>query len=147
MAEILVKAGDQSPHPAHFKDGDVVTVKDDGHTWGRCQSIDVWVAEGLQGKITTTNEITKETVTVDTSGETADTWPGGFDIIRIPGAPKEDYYYLLETGPVRVRGLPDYASLTKDGNVFVAEATAVDALSTDRIVKVADLAAVAAIKP
>jgi hypothetical protein len=116
MAEILVKAGDQSPHPAHFKDGDVVTIQDDKHQWGRCESLDVWLSEGLK----------------------EEDWPGGFNIIRIPGTPKEDYLYLLEEGPIRVRGLPDYTSLPKDGNVLVAVAADVTALSTDRVVAVAE---------
>ena len=125
MAEILIKVGDQSPHPAHFKDGDVVAVQDDKHQWGRCESLDVWLSEGLK----------------------EDEWPGGFDIIRIPGTPKEDYYYLLETGPVRVRGLPNYVSLTKDGNVLVAAAADVMALSTDRVVAVSESATSTVLKP
>lgn len=106
MAQLLIKAGDQSAHPGQFKDGDVVVVKDDGHVWGRCESLAVWKSDGLDPK----------------------DWPGGFEIVQVPGEPKESYSHLLEEGPVRVRGLPNYKSLAAVGDVRVAMPFAIDAI-------------------
>lgn len=46
MAKLLIRVGDQSSLPDTFKDSDVVAVFDDGHIFGREESLDVWVAEG-----------------------------------------------------------------------------------------------------
>jgi hypothetical protein len=74
MAQILIKIGDQDGRPEFFKDGDPMVVVDDGAPWGRRESKDVWVAEGLAGV---------DADGVDRSGQTAANWPGGFFILRV----------------------------------------------------------------
>jgi hypothetical protein len=74
MAQILIKIGDQDARPEFFKDGDPLFILEDGATWGRRESKDVWIAEGLAG-------IGADGV--DRSGQTAANWPGGFFILRI----------------------------------------------------------------
>jgi len=65
MCEILTKLGDQSTLHCQFRNGDPLYVAEDGHTWGRYESKQQWIAEGLG----------------------AHNWPGGFLIIKIPTVP------------------------------------------------------------
>lgn len=65
MAEILTKLGHQSTLEVQFRSGDPLYVAEDGHPWGRCESKQQWIAEGL--------------------GE--HNFPGKFLIIRVPKIP------------------------------------------------------------
>lgn len=65
MCEILVKLGHQSTLEVQFRHGDPLYVAEDSHTWGRYESKQRWIAEGLG----------------------AHNWPGGFLIIQIPRVP------------------------------------------------------------
>ena len=62
MCEILTKLGHQSTLEVQFRHGDPLYVAEDGHTWGRYESKQQWIAEGLG----------------------AHNWPGGFLIIKVP---------------------------------------------------------------
>jgi hypothetical protein len=74
VAQILIKIGDQDARPEFFKDGDPLVIVEDGAAWGRRESKDVWVAEGLAGV---------DADGVNRSGQTAANWPGGFFILRV----------------------------------------------------------------
>ena len=80
VVELLVKAVDATnPDPEKdrvscYKAGFIVDVKPDGHKWGRQESLQQWLAEGLPR---------------------AD-WPGNFFIIRMTGLPIEKAKALLD---------------------------------------------------
>jgi hypothetical protein len=65
VCEILAKLGHQSELEIQFRHGDPLYVAEDGHGWGRYESKQQWIAEGLG----------------------AHNWPGGFLIIKIPKVP------------------------------------------------------------
>lgn len=65
MAEILIKFGDQGLLVGGFKHGDPIAVREDGHEWGRCESKEVWIAQGNDPAF----------------------WPGSFVMLKIPGTP------------------------------------------------------------
>lgn len=139
MAQLLIAARHLGDHPSNPKLGDVIGVFEDSHQFARGESIDVWIAEGLAGSVTTYSLSTGEPHTVDTSHQTAENYPGHFDVVHVPG-PKEDYLHLIEEGPVRVRGLPNYKSLRKGHhklpNSHVADHSDVKAHVVERVVKV-----------
>lgn len=63
MAELLIRIGDQDTNnPSAFKDGDIVSIYEDGHQWGIGESKQAWLA----------------------AGHTAASWPGIFLIVKIP---------------------------------------------------------------
>lgn len=62
MAQLLVRTVD-GENAQRYMRGDVVAVFEDGHQFGRMESLTVWVAEGRDPK----------------------GWPGGFAIVQIAG--------------------------------------------------------------
>jgi len=64
--EVLVRTVN-GENPKRYMDGDAVVCKPDGWQWGRCESLKVWLSEGLPE-----NE-----------------WPGGFVILVLPGMDQE----------------------------------------------------------
>lgn len=81
MAELIVRLVDNvNPDPAEdlrssWKRGHVIAVQEDGYDWGRKEDIRKWIA----------------------SGETKATWHGMTALILIPGVPKADVEYLLQS--------------------------------------------------
>ena len=65
MCEILTKLGHQSTLDVQFRHGDPLYVTEDNHSWGRYESKQRWIADGLG----------------------AHNWPGGFLIIKVPEVP------------------------------------------------------------
>jgi len=77
MAELLIRTQnnahvDPRKDRATYKRGDVVVVMPDGHVWGRLESKQQWVSEGLP----------------------ENAWPGGFVVVKVPG-PVSDYADLV----------------------------------------------------
>lgn len=76
-----------------WKRGMVVTVQEDGWTWGRMESKQVWIAEG----------------------NAAAEWPnqGRMGIVKIPGVPAAKALALLEPQDVDDAGVPYYENLAE----------------------------------
>lgn len=81
MCELLLQlVSHVNPDPAQDlagsgKRGYVVHIEDDGFAWGVMESIEAWVAKGFD----------------------PDGFPGTFAIIKIPGTPKADMEYLIQS--------------------------------------------------
>lgn len=73
MPSLLVRTVN-GENALRYADGDVVTVRPDGHVWGRMESLAVWLAEGRAR---------------------AD-WPGGFAVVTIPDLPDNEARGLAE---------------------------------------------------
>jgi hypothetical protein len=67
MAEILIRAKTNGPTGVHWQRGDIVFIADDGHSWGRLETLAAWVA----------------------AGGTATNWPADFYLLKIPGVARE----------------------------------------------------------
>jgi hypothetical protein len=63
MAEILFMNRTNGPDAAHWKIGDIVAVKEDGHEWGLEESKSKWIAAGRIGA----------------------EWTGAFFLLKLPG--------------------------------------------------------------
>lgn len=86
MAEILIRiVNNTNSDPVKdawcYKAGDPVLVMPDNWVWGRCESKAQWIADG----------------------NTAASWPGGFAIIKVPGAPVSDFAAHVAPGVARRR--------------------------------------------
>lgn len=109
MAEVLIKVGDQSPHPAHFKHGDILYIAEDGQGWGREECLETWISEGRDLK----------------------DWQPRFLIVKVPDAAIADLQHLVmpptddPDGPKRVHTF-DHGKhgtdLTKSGTSHLAKA-------------------------
>lgn len=63
--ELLVRTVD-GENALRYQAGDIVTVRPDGHLWGRMESKDVWEEEGNR----------------------PEDWPGNFCVLKVPGVPE-----------------------------------------------------------
>ncbi|MBN9534715.1 MAG: hypothetical protein J0H10_15325 [Alphaproteobacteria bacterium] len=81
MAELLIRTVN-GENARRYMEGDVVAVCEDGHAFGRMESLETWAAEGRD----------------------PDRWPGGFAIVRLPGMSVDDARQYLEE--VHILGLP-----------------------------------------
>jgi hypothetical protein len=65
MAEILIRAKTNGPTGAHWQRGDIVYIAEDGHQWGRLETLGGWIS----------------------AGGSAANWPADFYVLKIPGIP------------------------------------------------------------
>lgn len=65
MAEILIRAKTNGPTGVFWQRGDIVVINEDGHSWGRLETLAAWVA----------------------AGGTATSWGGDFYLLKVPGVP------------------------------------------------------------
>jgi hypothetical protein len=72
MCEVLIRAITNGPTGDHWQRGDIVTVQEDGHVWGREETKAAWVASG---------------------GLPAE-WPGGYYLLKVPGRAAADFAAL-----------------------------------------------------
>lgn len=63
MCELLFRGKDNGTGPDHWRRGDLVTIQEDGHVWGKYETRAAWVA----------------------AGESPALWPQDFFLLRIPG--------------------------------------------------------------
>lgn len=72
MCELLIRESDRGQQG--IVPGCVIDVREDGASWGRKESIERWVAEGLR----------------------EEDWPGDTRLVKMPGVPADKMRYLLE---------------------------------------------------
>jgi hypothetical protein len=63
LAEFLFRGKNNGTTPAHWRRGDLVVIREDGHTWGTLETKAAWVA----------------------AGHPAADWPGDFYLLKVPG--------------------------------------------------------------
>lgn len=82
MALLLVRtvSGENS---TRYQKGDVVAVFEDGHVFGRMESLDVWLSEG----------------------HAREDWPGGFAVIKLDGLTVEEASAYVTEGVDRRRDM------------------------------------------
>jgi hypothetical protein len=72
MCEVLIRGITNGATGDHWQRGDIVTVQEDGHVWGREESKAAWIA----------------------SGGLAAEWPGGYFLLKVPGRTAVDFAAL-----------------------------------------------------